>query len=185
MNYDDIVRHIGEGLESARKTLGALTGKDVQVASVKSSEMSLTEIPFLAGAPDSVVLASYIRFSGDCRGQMLILYRPDNAKDLARALAPEFFAELKGEETEALLESVVSEISNILSSAALNAIADGTESTLRPSPPCIVRDMAGAILEAALVSGAVLSEKVPVVDVSMKLGKTDAGAEMIFLPECS
>ncbi|MBE3519514.1 MAG: hypothetical protein IMW97_04320, partial [Firmicutes bacterium] len=63
MKYDDVIRHIGKGLESARKALGALTGKDVQVASVKSSQMSLAEVPFLAGAPDSVVLASYIRFS--------------------------------------------------------------------------------------------------------------------------
>ncbi|HHY34611.1 MAG TPA: hypothetical protein GX510_03075 [Firmicutes bacterium] len=185
MKYDNVIRHIGEGLESARKALGALTGKDVEVASVKSSEMSLAEVPFLAGAPDSVVLASYIRYSGDLRGQILILYRPDNMKDLALALAPEFFAELKEEEKEALLESVVSEVSNILGSSTLNAIADGTESTLRPSPPCIVRDMAGAILETALVAGSIFSEKVPVVDVKMKLGRTDAGAEMIFLPEGS
>jgi chemotaxis protein CheY-P-specific phosphatase CheC len=185
VDYDDIVRHIGEGFESARKTLGVLTGREVEVTSVTSCEVSLSEVPFLAGAPESLVLASYVRYSGDCRGQILILYRPDNARDLARSLVPEFLAELEGAESEVLLESVVSEVSNILGSAALNAIADGTESTLRPSPPYIIRDMAGAILEAALASGAVLSEKVPVVDVAMKLGETNVGAEMIFLPECT
>lgn len=177
------MQHIGDGIESARKALGVLSGKEIEASVVHNGEMELVEVPGLAGAPDRLVLASYVRFSGDFDGQVLILYHPEDASQLARVFAPKDFEGIKGDKVGNLVDSLVYEIANILTAAALNAIADRTESCLKPTPPWIVRDMAGAVIESVLASGHVLSEKVPVVRVNMKVdGSAEAGADMIFLP---
>ena len=46
--------------------------------------------------------------------------------------------------------SVMGEMGNITGSFFLNALADATNLTLAPSPPAVMVDMAGAILDIAL-----------------------------------
>ncbi len=47
-------------------------------------------------------------------------------------------------------ESVMGEVGNVMGSFFLNALSDATGLFLQPSPPAVMMDMAGAILEIAL-----------------------------------
>ena len=44
-------------------------------------------------------------------------------------------------------ESALGELGNIVGSGFLNALADATGLTLQPSPPTVMTDMAGALLD--------------------------------------
>jgi chemotaxis protein CheC len=46
--------------------------------------------------------------------------------------------------------SVLGEVGNVMGSFFLNVIANGTGITLQPSPPAVMMDMAGAILDVPL-----------------------------------
>ena len=58
-----------------------------------------------------------------------------------------------------LERSALGEVGNVTASLFLNAIADATGLSLRPSPPAVVMDMVGAIIDIIVIaSGAVADE---------------------------
>ena len=79
---------------------------------------------------------------------MIIIYRPETAYDLIDLLLDQ-----PSGTTTALEEmeiSALGEMGNIVGSFFLNALADATGLDLRVSPPEVMMDMAGAILDAVL-----------------------------------
>jgi len=146
--------------------------------------VDLKTVPLLAGDPESVVLSSHVTFHGDAEGQLMILFRPDSAERLAAFLAPDLFQGLRPEEVPSLLESLLLEVANVVGSSVLNAVADGAGITISPTPPILVRDMAGAILGSALTYTGV-SDAVYVVHIKYSLSGGKASFEIVFLPKVS
>ena len=146
--------------------------------------MDLRVVPLLSGDPEAVVLASYVRFSGDAEGQLMMLFRPDTVQDLGRILSPKVFAGIPGGGTSALVGSFLAEVANIVGSSVLNAVADGAGLKIVPTPPVMVRDMVGAVLSSALAyAGA--SEAVYVVHIKFTLLSGGASFEIVLLPKVS
>ncbi len=144
----------------------------------------LRDVPMLAGDPEAPVLASYVSFEGDAEGQLMMLFRPDSAERMAGFLLPEVFTGLRPEEVPPLLESLLLEIANVVGSSLINAVADGAGILISPTPPLLVRDMAGAILGSALSYSGV-SDSVYIVHITYSLLGGRATFEIIFLPKVS
>ena len=148
------------------------------------SFMDLRDVPLLAGDPEAPVLASYSFFEGEVEGQLMMLFRPDTAERLVTFLAPEVFAGLTEEEIPTLMDSLILEVANVVGSSLINSVADGAEIRISPSPPVLVRDMAGAVLGSAL-SYSGLRDAVYVVHIKYSLSLGKAIFEIIFLPRVS
>ncbi len=144
----------------------------------------LRDVPLLAGDPEAPVLASYSSFRGEAEGQLLMLFRPDTAERLVTLLAPEVFTGLTEEEIPSLMDSLVLEVANVVGSSLINAVADGAGILISPSPPELVRDMAGAVLGSALSYSGLL-DAVYVVHIKYSLSLSEAVFEIIFLPRVS
>ena len=107
-------------------------------------------------------MAVYLRVSGCATGHILLVFQPDTAFeliDMLLGLAPGTTTGLGDME-----RSAMGEIGNILGSFFLNALADSTNLPLMPSPPAVMMDMAGSILDAALVEIFMEAEDLLVVD---------------------
>lgn len=139
----------------------------------------------LSGSPEQVVLSSYVTFSGDAEGQLMILFRPDSAEKLAQYLVPDTFAALRPEEIPALLDSLMIEVANVVGSSVLNKVADGGGMRLLPTPPVMIRDMSGAILGSAMSYAGSYGNEVYVAYIKFSLGDGKASFEVIFLPRLS
>ena len=106
MNFLQFQESAKQGLESARATLSVFTGKELRLDAVTTDYVELSKVPLLSGSPEDVVLSSYVTFSGDAEGQLMILFRPDSAQKLADYLVPELFRSLSPDEIPSLLDSL-------------------------------------------------------------------------------
>ena len=86
--------------------------------------------------------------SGAASGHMVVIYHPKTAFELIDML----LEEPQGTTCELgeMEQSVLGEMGNVFGSFFLNALADATDLDLRISPPTVMMDMAGAILDAVL-----------------------------------
>lgn len=150
MEYQRFEETVRSSLETARVSLAALTGRNPALDQVDMAFIELKALPLLAGDPELPVLASYVTFGGDAEGQLLILFRPDSIETIADYLPAEALRGLTPDETPSMVESILLEIANVVGSSVLNAVADGSGLRISPTPPVLVRDMAGAILGSAL-----------------------------------
>lgn len=183
MNFREFKKCAASGLENARRTLSILTGRDVTINSQSMGFVELGDIPALSGSPEDVVLASYVTFDGDARGQLMILFKPDSAEKLVSVLSPHLTSHVDPKDMSRLLDSTVSEVANIVGSSVLNAIADGAGMTLKPSPPILIREMSGAILESVVATCSRGADRVYVVDIKFSAGEGKALFEIVFLPD--
>lgn len=181
------------GIESARKVISNLTGKQVKILYKTGELVKLSGIPILCDSPEKMVLSSYVTFKGDEQGQLMILFSPGADKCLARQIEPGFFHyQADTDESPAawqelsrgeLLNSFVAELANIIGSSILNAMADRAGLMIRPSPPVLIYDMVGAILESALALGLSSSRCVYVSDVKLGFEEGDQVFEIVLIPK--
>jgi chemotaxis protein CheC len=76
-------------------------------------------------------------------------------------------------------QSALGEMGNIIGSAFLNAIADALSLRLQPSPPEVILDMAGAILDVAFAE--ILQQSDDVIVAETSFGTADRQARGTFL----
>ena len=83
---------------------------------------------------------------------------------------------------QAMERSALAELGNIIGSSFLNAIADSLGLALRPSPPEVILDMAGAILDIAFVEILQESDDVFVAETAFGTEDRQANGTFIVIP---
>ena len=139
---------MNSGAANAVFGLSKLLERQVRLTCLNLKTMPPQHAADLLGGPENLVVAVYTMVQGDAQGHVLLAYPPDTAFgliDMVLGNAPHTTDEL-GE----MEESVLAELGNIAGAAFLNTIGNNTGISLRPSPPVVIVDMAGAILSIAL-----------------------------------
>lgn len=163
------------GLAQADRVLEAMTGIVFRTTSLSIQELGLEEVPAVAGDSTHIRVAVYTQLSGDHPGHACFLFEPATAQYLAdRMVGPG--------EPPALRESALSELCNVAGSAVLNAVSDAEDMALIPSPPLMVQDMGGAVLQSVAAALATRA-RVTVVQVVMEVGGEGGPAYLLLLPE--
>lgn len=136
------------GSQNAIYGLSEMVDQKIEMTAVSARQVSVDEIPDLFGGREKVAVAVYLAVTGAMDGHMFLVYPPDTAMSLVDLLM--------GEEPGTTVEitemeaSALGEMGNIMGSFYLNAISDASGLVLMPSPPAVIMDMAGAILDVAL-----------------------------------
>lgn len=139
---------LSRGVARAVTGLAQLVGQEILVSSVNARLVPLREAAALLGGPDASLVAVYLEVWGSAKGHMVFAYRPEAVLDLIDLLlgasprSPWALGELE--------RSALGEVGNIMGSSFLGALAEATGARLQPSPPVVVLDMAGAILDAVM-----------------------------------
>lgn len=143
-----------EGIRSAAAGLSGMLGKAVVVSEPRVRLVPLTDIPTLLGGPEVEAVGIYLQIQGGWVGQIMLIMPYEKALELVDLLM-----ELPPGATDQLgkLErSALAEVGNLTGSFFLNAVAQRLGLDIRPSPPAVMVDMVGAILDiVAAVSGGV------------------------------
>ena len=79
-------------------------------------------------------------------------------------------------------ESAMGEVGNIMGSFFLNALSDATGLMLQPSPPAVMMDMAGAILDVALADILGDSDDALVVETSFSTEDRQIEGTLLVMP---
>lgn len=133
------VANIGGG--HAATSLSQLLGEKVMVHVPKIITGHLEDVILQIADPNDVVVSVLLYFLGDLTGRTLLLYPFDDAQDLSALLMP-----ADQESHSELRESLLKEVSNILSCSYMNALGELLGLLILPSVPGMVVDMVGAVL---------------------------------------
>jgi chemotaxis protein CheC len=136
------VANIGAG--HAATALSQLTNRRIMISVPEVNIVRLEEVPDILGKADDVVAAVLMHMMGDLTGRTLVLF----PEDCARTVCDILLRRPMGTTTnfDAMEQSGLKEVGNILSSAYLNALSDFMGMMLVPSVPSLAIDLAGAVL---------------------------------------
>jgi len=136
---------VNKGTNNAMNNLSQMVGQDIQVTSFGLRQIPVAETSQLMGGADVEAIGIYLTVSGSADGHIMLMYDPRMAYGFVDLLMgqPEGTTEALGE----MESSALGELGNIMGSSFLNALADATGLTLMPSPPHVMTDMAGALLD--------------------------------------
>ena len=136
---------VGVGTSNAMSGLSQMIGQEIEVSSFSLRRVPVSSIPELVGGPEVMAVGIYLTVSGSANGHLMLMYKPKIAcafVDLIMGNPPQT-TETLGE----MERSALSEMGNVIGAFFLSALADATGLTLRPSPPVVMTDMAGALLD--------------------------------------
>jgi len=171
---------IKKGMTNALKGLSGMIGEEMAVKSIAIEHIPAKAMPDMLGGPENVVVGVYILFDGASHGHILLAHQPEVAYALLDILlgpAPRSHRPLTDME-----RSAIGEMGNISGTFFLNAVADGLGVRLNPSPPLILMDMAGAILDIALAQILEERDRVFVACMEYSIKGAAAAGNFIILP---
>ncbi len=166
-----------KGIDNAMTGLATMVNREIRMSSLSLKQVPASEAPNLVGGADKMVIGIYLAFEGDATGHLMLVHQPDVALaiiDMLLGNAPGTTGDLNEME-----QSALGEMGNIIGSSFLNAIADALGLSLRPSPPEVILDMAGAILDVAFAE--ILQQSDDVIVAETSFGTSDRQARGTFL----
>jgi chemotaxis protein CheC len=143
-----ILQTVNRGVSKAISGLSEMVGKPIDLTDFSLSRMLVRKVPELFGGPEALMVGVYLQSTGQSEGHMIVGYDP--------AVACKLIGLVLGQTPDSVLnlsemdQSVLGEIGNVMGSFFLNTLADSTGVRLLPSPPAVMVDMAGAILDVPL-----------------------------------
>jgi chemotaxis protein CheC len=168
------------GSQNAILGLSEMVDQEIEMTAVSARQISVDDVSDLFGGREQVAVAVYLAVTGATEGHMFLVYPPQTAMSLVDLLM--------GEEAGTTVEitemeaSALGEMGNIMGSFYLNALSDASGLTLMPSPPAVIMDMAGAILDVALADILTESEDALVVEAVFATEDQKINGNFLVLP---
>jgi len=170
-----------EGVKDVAEGLSSFVGDKITVTSPKIEVVPLTEISQLAGHPEDLAIGVYLAVTGDFPGHVMLLLNKESAMDLVCLLLGDQFGPVTS--LGPLERSALAEIGNLTASLFLNCLARITGyQQIRPSPPAVIEDMAGAILDILAVAIGAVSEYALIMETDFQRAQRTANASFWLIP---
>jgi chemotaxis protein CheC len=150
--WDDLIK---KGMTNAVTGLSQMVGRNVDIESINITKIPVKDMADLLGGAENTVIGIYITFSGDSKGHILLAHQPEVAYSILDLLMGDPPGTCKS--LDEMTQSALGEMGNITGTFFLNAIADSLGIFLNPSPPIVMQDMTGAVLDIALAE--ILAER--------------------------
>ena len=171
----------GAGASNAAQGFSAMVGRRIHVSSPTAELVPVLTIPEIAGKPDDDAVGIYLRFHGDVDGQIMMIVPFPKAMELIDLImdVPAGTTQQLG----SLERSALGELGNICASFFLNSIANSTAAKFQPSPPAVMVDMVGAILDIVVATTGGISERALLVQANFMDGSRCVEADFWVLPD--
>ena len=168
---------VSKGSLNAITGLSQMLGQEIQVHSLNPRRVPVEQLAEIVGGRESINVGVYLAVSGSGTGHMFLMFPPKTAMELIDML----MGEPPGttQHLDEMEESVMAEMGNIMGSFFLNALADAAGLQLTPSPPAVMMDMAGSILDVALAN--ILEGSNDALVIETKFGTADREIDGILL----
>ncbi len=171
------IRLVTDGITNALGGLAQMVGREITTYSLNARVIPVASAADLLGGSEELTVGIYLGVSGSATGHMVLVYQPGVAYDFVDMLMgnPPGSTQVLDE----MERSALGEMGNVMGSFFLNSLADATGLTLNPSPPAVMMDMAGAIMDVALAD--ILRETDQALIVEASFGTQDSRSSGTFL----
>jgi chemotaxis protein CheC len=178
----DVLREIGNiGLGNAITALSELDGQSYLITVPEVSQIELSEVPFLFGDPERIVVGAAALVTGDWGGHAAFMFPWESATALWTRLLGESPEDINA--LELIHTSTISEVANIMSGAYLTAISTMTGFELMLEPPAFVADMSAAILSSLTVEALLFDREMIAIRLQFLTPNDDFEGFFLYLPE--
>lgn len=175
--WDDLIR---KGMKNALNGLSSMVGSEISVGSMAMEHVPAKDLPEILGSPESLVVGVYITYTGASQGHLLLVHQPEVTYLLLDMLLGK--VPRKHRQFTELERSAIGEMGNITGTFFLNAVADELRVLLNPSPPFVLMDMAGAIMDIALAEILAVQDIVFVAKTEFNINNSAISSNFIVLP---
>jgi chemotaxis protein CheC len=175
--WTDLAR---SGSTTAMSGLSQMLHQDFKITALSVNEISEENVGDIAGNIGEKVVGIYLLFSGNANGQILLAFSPEIAFELV-----DMAMELPVGSTLSLGEmerSVLGEMGNIVGTFFLNGVADNAGIRLMPSPPVVVEDMAGALVDTILAEAFTQSNTLFIIKLLFCSAEKEVAGHFLVLP---
>lgn len=144
----DFLRELSNiGAGHAATALSQLIDRQVWMKVPDISVAELSSVSELMGGREKLIRGVFLQVLGDVRGGILLIFPDEGSRALAHLLLK------RGEEHLSEIGiSMLKEVGNILASAYLSVLGNMLNITLIHSIPSLANDMAGSVVERALMN---------------------------------
>lgn len=170
-------RLVSAGAQKSVAVLSSLLGQDLETGEMRIEKLTFDEINDRAGGAGQCLTVVYVSYRGDASGHMTLLLDARVTAGLLELLTGQ--AHTPGEQFSDFTRSALAEVGNIVGSAFLNTISDAAGLNLRPSPPDVVVDMVGAIVD--VVAADLIEQESDVYLIEVPFRATAARVEGTFM----
>jgi chemotaxis protein CheC len=170
-----------EGIQSAAHGFSGMVGRKIQVSKPATRVVLILSIPKIVGGPDDDAVGIYLRFEGDLHGQIMMIVPHQKALELVDLLM-----DLPAGTTQqlgSLERSALGELGNLCGTFFLNSVAKIAGASFRPSPPAVMVDMVGAILDIVVATAGGLGEHVLLMQANFMDGSRSVHADFWVIPD--
>ena len=140
----------GQGLSATVEGLSTLLECPITMSVPRVSRVPMQDVPERMGGAEQLVVAVYLMATGGLSGHIMLIMPYESALRLVDMLLEQ--PEGTTKQLTPLGQSALGEVGNISASILLNFIAATLGLSARPSPPAVIVDMAGAIVDVILAS---------------------------------
>ena len=171
---------VSRGIGNAMQGLSAMIGCELAVTALSLKQVAAKDAAELLGGAENIVVGIYLTISGDASGHLMLAHDPKIAFELIDMMTGQPLNSTRhlGE----MERSVMGEMGNITGSFFLNALADATNMTLTPSPPAVMIDMAGPVLDVALTKIIQEQDEVLVVETAFGTANRQISGTFLVMP---
>jgi len=178
----DVLKEVGNiGAGNAATALAKLLNKQVDMKVPLVRIVSFQDVAESLGGAEEVVVAIFLRVSGEAPGNMFFILSIPSAKKLLGGLAgirsedPDSFTEME--------RSALQEIGNIMVGSYLTSLSDFTRLHLVPTVPSLAIDMSGAILSFGVMEYGQTGDKALLIDTKFKEGELEVEGHFTYIPD--
>jgi len=184
---------LAEGLNNGALALSEMLNKNIQIKTPDTKVIKLRDLPNLLGGAEIIVTGIFLRFqeglnlnafdiSTGISGSILILFSVDKAFEITSILlsSVDYTPAI---DPKMIFESALGEVGNITGSAVLNTISDKLKIPINPSPPAVVTDMAGSLLESVAATSLIEDNEIILIDTCFINESREIKGHFILLPD--
>lgn len=169
------------GFTNSAKGLSMMIGQELSVSSPDVNMVPLADIAEILGGPENDAVGVYLRIEGDLSGQVMLIIPYQQALELCDMVmdSPDGTTQELGK----MERSALSEIGNLTGAFFLNAIAELTNISSHPSPPAVMVDMVGSILDVVVATMGAISDQVMMFKAAFRIGERKLQADFWIIPD--
>ena len=171
-----VVRHAGE-------QLSVFVERDVRLYGTVVSRAPVERLPDLMRDAGRLVTAVYLAVEGDLEGHIVLVFAPEAAAAIVALLLGESVADPAA--LTPLEDSVLGEVGNVTAASILNAIATARGLTVYPSPPVVMQDMIGALLDVIVADMALDAADALLLRTTLTIEGQAVQGDLLLLPNAA
>lgn len=170
-----------EGIKNAAQGFTSMVGRKIEVSDPIARLVPLLTLPKIVNGPEDDSVGIYLRFEGDLVGQIILIVPFQKALELVDLMmtSPVGTTQTLG----SLEKSALGELGNLCGSFFLNAMAKIVNASFRPTPPAVMVDMVGAILDIVVASSDDAGEDVLLMKAKFTDGPRSVDVDFWVIPD--